>query len=778
MAYRKRLLLGYDSSYGTPPIIDADFTSGVIPSNFIFSRTSAAYGFVGGTLTSFSSNIPRSGLDQGAGILLENDSTNYVTNPRGEGAAAPALPTNWNVPNAGTSAQISYTKVGNGTENGIPYTDIRIQGTWASGNVRFAFENIAVCPYTVNSGVNMIASCSAYIKQVGGTLTGNLGAISIGFMGYTAALAATGGPVFNAFTLAISGALKDCRVATIGTALAPSTNAWIRPAISWAVTAGAVDITLRIGAPQLEVGLQNPSSPMLPVVGTPATTTRAGDFLYVVERLNAPTATWFNPNAGALVAEFIHMLPGGSGNGRGMTAVLHNGATDIIANMVIGSPTNPAGCGIIVGGVYQMVSGVTTLPAALGSVMRNVFNFSLYVRQNTINGIYGNTGYTGEVGYKPLPVVTELALSNPTAFPTSIGAQGLSMQMQPHILRKFEYYPRLLSPEEALLSSIPVPDNYPPGASLGYDFTASPSLDPSISFTRASVGTYFDISGALQTASSGTPRFDYDPVTHAARGLLIEEARTNVLLNSAALGTQSVTVTAQQYTLSFYGTGTITKSGTATGALVGTGVFPQRVSQTFTPTAGTLTLTVTGSVQNAQLEAGAFPTSYIPTTAAAVTRNADIATTNVTPWINTAAGSLVVELMLPQVLSTGTNIAIAALDSGAATNTIEARQQGLSTQPAVSVFIANALVGGASGINNFTPSVVNKIAFNYNSAPLAITCALNGVIGAVLGTPTSLPTISRMTIGSGRNSLINGYVRKIKYWPRAVSDIELQAATT
>jgi len=61
---------------------------------------------------------------------------------------------------------------------------------------------------------------------------------------------------------------------------------------------------------------------------------------------------------------------------------------------------------------------------------------------------------------------------------------------------------------------------------------------------------------------------------------------------------------------------------------------------------------------------------------------------------------------------------------------------------------------------------------------LAITCALNGVIGAVLGTPTSLPTISRMTIGSGRNSLINGYVRKIKYWPRAVSDIELQAATT
>jgi hypothetical protein len=31
----------------------------------------------------------------------------------------------------------------------------------------------------------------------------------------------------------------------------------------------------------------------------------------------------------------------------------------------------------------------------------------------------------------------------------------------------------------------------------------------------------------LTTAASGAPRFDYDPVTHVARGLLIEEARTN-----------------------------------------------------------------------------------------------------------------------------------------------------------------------------------------------------------------------------------------------------------
>jgi len=147
-----------------------------------------------------------------------------------------------------------------------------------------------------------------------------------------------------------------------------------------------------------------------------------------------------------------------------------------------------------------------------------------------------------------------------------------------------------------------------------------------ITFTRATTALYVDPSGELRTAAVNEPRFKYDLASGQCEGLLTEVATTNLLLNSQVLSTQSVTVSARGYTLSFTGTGSIALSGASTsGPLIGTGDGEiNRVSLTFiVSTGGTLTLTVSGQVINAQLEANFTPTTYIPTAASSATRAQD-----------------------------------------------------------------------------------------------------------------------------------------------------------
>ena len=143
-------------------------------------------------------------------------------------------------------------------------------------------------------------------------------------------------------------------------------------------------------------------------------------------------------------------------------------------------------------------------------------------------------------------------------------------------------------------------------------------------------GAQFVEGSSAKTYQKTVDRLDIPRIDYTGGGcpsILLEPLRTNLLLNSATVVTQTRTTTAVANTLSFYGTGTITLSGTFAGTLVGTGA-SNRVSLTFTPTAGSLVLTVSGSCTNGQLEAGAYPTSYIPTVASTVTRNADVLSRN------------------------------------------------------------------------------------------------------------------------------------------------------
>lgn len=151
-----------------------------------------------------------------------------------------------------------------------------------------------------------------------------------------------------------------------------------------------------------------------------------------------------------------------------------------------------------------------------------------------------------------------------------------------------------------------------------------PSTDGS--FTRSTTGTYWSATKVLTTASTNEPRFNYDPDTSQFEGILLEQASTNILLNSTSLSTQTRTVTSGvQYTVSFYGTGSIALSGAYVSTVIGTGAF-QLTKLTFTTTTTSLTLTVTGTVSHAQLELGLAATSRIITTGSAVTRAADVVT--------------------------------------------------------------------------------------------------------------------------------------------------------
>ena len=72
----------------------------------------------------------------------------------------------------------------------------------------------------------------------------------------------------------------------------------------------------------------------------------------------------------------------------------------------------------------------------------------------------------------------------------------------------------------------------PAGATLSLNFLTPGTLDPLLTFTRASTGTYFDATGTMQTAAINAPRWDYDPVSLQLRGLLLEDQRTNVAFPS------------------------------------------------------------------------------------------------------------------------------------------------------------------------------------------------------------------------------------------------------
>jgi hypothetical protein len=311
--------------------------------------------------------------------------------------------------------------------------------------------------------------------------------------------------------------------------------------------------------------------------------------------------------------------------------------------------------------------------------------------------------------------------------------------------------------------------------SLDLNFAVTKNLGPLVTFTRASSATYIDSAGTLQTAAVDVPRFDHNPTTGESLGLLVEEQRTNLLLNTATLSTQSVTVTAAAHTLSFYGSGTVTLSGASTaGPAVGSGAFPARTTLTFTPSAGTLTLTVTGSVTSAQLEAGAFATSYIPTTTAAATRSADVASitgTNFGSWYRQDEGTVYSEY---RDLGAGANRSPYFVNDNTVNNRIGFFINGTTT---INHRVVISNVQTNPGNLSTTLNILNRHAIAV--AVGSSNAASNGVL-STSSSPASMPSVDRLNIGAGPGSAldwINAPVARLTYWPQRLPNNTLETIT-
>lgn len=104
-------------------------------------------------------------------------------------------------------------------------------------------------------------------------------------------------------------------------------------------------------------------------------------------------------------------------------------------------------------------------------------------------------------------------------------------------------------------------------------------LDSRLVLTRASIGLYVGSNGLVQSASSGSPRFNYDPTSLASLGFLSEEARTNLVLWSDDL-TQAGSWTASNITPVKTATGAdgVSNSATTLTATAGNGTILQAIT--------------------------------------------------------------------------------------------------------------------------------------------------------------------------------------------------------
>jgi hypothetical protein len=251
-----------------------------------------------------------------------------------------------------------------------------------------------------------------------------------------------------------------------------------------------------------------------------------------------------------------------------------------------------------------------------------------------------------------------------------------------------------------------------------------------------------------------------------------------------------------QYTFSFYVRATsgtqalgVQLKNAGTDTIITTTNFTattswQRISVTGTTNGATagarieLTGVTNGTILwGAQLEAGAFPTSYIPTTTAAVTRSADVCSisgSNFSAWYRQDEGTVFAEALKN---TNSLSSRLVTFNDGTAAEQIRFNTS-ISTniRPDWQIIDNSSVQANITNAGEVAVNTIFRVAGGY---------ALNSfasVVNGVLGTPDTsgtVPSISQLNIAANEafTGIFNGTIRRITYWPTRLPNSTLQAVT-
>jgi hypothetical protein len=175
----------------------------------------------------------------------------------------------------------------------------------------------------------------------------------------------------------------------------------------------------------------------------------------------------------------------------------------------------------------------------------------------------------------------------------------------------------------------------------------------------------------------------------------------------------------------------------------------------------------------AQVEAGSFATSYIPTVASQVTRAADAASmtgTNFSTWFNAGEGTMYAEAIAPNA-SASVGIVELSNSASATSNYITVYRQAATWRYRTSTANLNLSP-------QLTEGSFNKMAFGYSatSYPISVnntTAQTNTTTGLISGPNQLLIGFASISATS-----LSGTIKKLAYYPIKVTNAQLQALTS